>query len=103
MKKLRFFKLRDTVIMATQLKQLFRKRSQTAVTIQRIARGFLARRTLFEQKVWKYVMKRYYYYYHCYDYHHHFIMIVKICKNNSKEIPTLYAKEEKKELYFAIE
>ena len=58
MKKLRFFKLRDTVIMATQLKQLFRKRSNTAISIQRIARGYLARRTLFEQKVWQYIMKR---------------------------------------------
>lgn len=58
MKKLRFFKLRDTVIMATQLKQLFRKRSNTSIQIQRIARGYLARRTLFEQKVWQYIMKR---------------------------------------------
>ena len=58
MKKLRFFKLRDTVIMATQLKQLFRKRNTTVIQIQRIARGYLARRTLFEQKVWQYIMKR---------------------------------------------
>lgn len=74
MKKLRFFKLRDTVMMAIQLKQLFRKRNVTTVTIQRIARGYLARRNLFEEKVWKYVMKRYYYYY----YHYYILFIITL-------------------------
>jgi hypothetical protein len=37
MKKIRFFKIRDTVIMATQLKQLFRKRNTCFIELNEVS------------------------------------------------------------------
>jgi len=58
MKKLRFFKFRDAVIVMMQLRRMSRRRHGNAVTIQRVCRGFRARRVLFEQKLWRWVMNR---------------------------------------------
>ena len=56
MKLLHFFKFKDTVIMIMQLRRLFKKRLNITIYLQRIYRGYSARKFVFHKKLIK-IMK----------------------------------------------
>lgn len=58
MKRLRFFKFKDAVIVVMQLRLGFMKRINSSIQIQRFARGYLVRKHNFEVKLFEFVMNR---------------------------------------------
>ena len=58
MKKIHFFRFKDAVIMIMQLRSYFKRRNLTAVTLQRVFRGFSVRLDLFRGKLLDFMKKR---------------------------------------------
>jgi hypothetical protein len=57
MKLLHFFRFKDAVIMIMQLRRMFKKRMMLTVRIQRVYRGFSARRFVFHKRYWSLVQR----------------------------------------------
>jgi hypothetical protein len=59
MKRLFFFKFKDSVIMIMQLRRIFKRRVMLAVKIQRVYRGHSARIFVFNKRYWNIVQRTY--------------------------------------------
>ena len=58
MKKLNFFKFKDSVLMVMQIRQIIKNRWKFALKIQRLFRGFRGRRLVFNIKLWNFISNR---------------------------------------------